>query len=269
MIIDAHLHLPPTNPKLSFIESKKKLMKELDKNKINYAILIPDNKNNSKIGDLDTCLNLIKDSKRLFLLGTIDIRIHGKEMIEKLDFLFNKGKIKGIKIFPGHDPIYPTDRRLIPVYKLCDKYNLPIVIHTGENSRDSKLGKYNDPKLIVKIAKRFPNLKILICHYFNPKIEYCYNTTKDYPNIYFDSSALVHQEVFEMSGEKILKKFIKKTILERPGKFLFGTDYCCEGCDMSGHINLIKGFNLPKKLEEEVFWKNADKLFKLKIGKHL
>jgi predicted TIM-barrel fold metal-dependent hydrolase len=100
------------------------------KNKIDYAILIPDNIHGSTIGDLDTSLELIKNEEKLFLLGTIDIRTEGKEWINKLDSLFQKGKIKGIKIFPGHDPIYPTNERLIPIYKLCIKHDYPIVIHT-------------------------------------------------------------------------------------------------------------------------------------------
>lgn len=262
-IIDAHLHLPILKKNHTLEKAKNKLVLDMKKNKINHAILIPDNLHGSKIGNLDDCLKLIKNSKNLFLLGTIDIQKEGKDSIKKLDFLFKEKRIKGIKIFPGHDPIYPTDKRLIPIYKLCDKYNLPIVIHTGENSKDSKLGKYNDPKLIVKIAKRFPNLKILICHYFNPKIEYCYNTTKNYPNIYFDTSALAHQEVLKMSGEKILKKFLKKTILERPGNVLFGSDYACDGCNMADHINLIKSLNLSNKINKEVFYKNAINLFKL------
>jgi uncharacterized protein len=265
MIIDAHLHLPPTNKNLCFRKSKEKLLSQMNKNKISYAILIPDNLENSKMGDLDKCLDLIKNEKKLFLLGTIDVRIHSKKWVTKLNSLFKKRKIKGIKIFPGHDPIYPTDKRLISVYRLCKKYNYPIVIHTGENSKTSRLGKYNDPKHIVKIAKKFPKLKILICHYFNPKIKYCHDMTKNYKNIYFDSSALAHPEVLEMSGEKTLKKYIKKTIIERPGKFLFGTDYACEGCNMKDHINLITSLGLTKKQEDEVFYKNAIKLFRLNI----
>jgi uncharacterized protein len=265
MIIDAHLHLSPTGESLSFEESKQKLLQKMNENKIDYAFLIPDNLHDSSIGDLDKCLGLVTDSKNLFLLGTIDIRIEGKEWIEKLDSLFKEGKIKGIKIFPGHDPIYPTDERYFPVYELCQKYDLPLVVHTGENSKNSDLGKYNDPKHLVELTEKFHGLKILICHYFNPRIEYCYNITKKHPRIYFDSSALAHKEVLEMSGEETLKHFLKRTIMERSGQVLYGSDYDCEGCNMKDHIELIKSLNLPKDIEEEVFCKNAIKLFKLDL----
>ena len=265
MIIDSHIHLPSLKENKTFQDTKSKLLEELKKNKIDYALLIPDNLKDSKIGDLDTCLGLFKQDKNIFLLGTIDVRVDGKETIEKLDKLFQEKKIKGMKIFPGHDPIYPNDERLFPVYELCQKYDFPLVVHTGENSKDSDLGKYNDPKYLIELTEKFHGLKILICHYFWPRIEYCYNITKKHPRIYFDTSALANEEVLEMSGKETLKNFLKRTILERPGQVLYGSDYACDGCTMENHINLIKELNLPKNVEEEIFWKNAKTLFKMEL----
>lgn len=259
MIIDAHLHLPPI--KTTFEESKKKLISDMNKNKIDYAILIPDNLHDSKIGDLDICLKLVEKEKRLFLLGTIDIRTEGKEWINKLDSLFKKNKIKGIKIFPGHDPIYPTDKELMPIYKLCIKHDYPIVIHTGWNSNNSEVAKYNDPKYIVEIAKEFPKLKIVISHYFWPKIEYCYKITKYFKNIYFDTSALADKEVIKETGLDKIKNILEKTIKDNPESVLFGTDYAM--CRFKDHIDLINSLKISKEDKERVFWKNTKKLFKI------
>jgi len=256
MIIDAHLHLPVI--KTTFEESKKKLLSDMDKNNIDYAILIPDNIPNSKVGDLDTCLKLVDNEKRLFLLGTIDIL---KEDVNKLDSLFKEGKIKGVKIFPGHDPIYPIDKRLIPVYKLCIKYDYPIVIHTGWNSNNPEVAKYNDPKYIVKIAKEFSKLKIVIAHYFWPEIDYCYKITKNFKNIYFDTSALADEEVIKETGLDKIKNILEKTVRNNPESVLFGTDYAM--CEFKDHIDLINSLKISKKEKEKVFWKNAKKLFKI------
>ncbi|MEM3405469.1 MAG: hypothetical protein QW117_00635 [Candidatus Pacearchaeota archaeon] len=94
MIIDAHLHLPVVKKNSTFEQSKKKLLSDLKKNKIDYAILIPDNLHDSRIGDLDVCLELIKNEKKLFLLGTIDIRTEEKEWITKLGSLLQEKKSK-------------------------------------------------------------------------------------------------------------------------------------------------------------------------------
>lgn len=263
MIIDAHSHLPSIKDVLTFEKAKKKLLLDMKKNKIDYSIIIPDNLHNSPIGDLDICLNLIKNEKNLFLLGTIDIQIERSEWVNKLDFLFKTKEIKGIKIFPGHDLIYPTDKRLLCVYDVCIKNDCPIIIHTGRSSNDPNAAKYNDPRYIIKIAKKFPKLKIVICHYFWPKVEYCYNITRGYKNIYFDTSALADNEIVKETGIKKIKKVLEQSIKDNPKSVLFGTDYAM--CTQQEHIQLINSLNISKENSERVFWKNANELFKLKI----
>jgi len=269
MIIDSHLHLPiikgKGSCKGSFEQAKKKLLSDLKKNKIDYAILIPDNVLGSLIGDLSVCLELVKGTKKLFLLGTIYLPTQGREWIRKLDVLFKKGRIKGIKIFPGHDPIYPTDRRLIPVYRLCVKHGLPIVIHTGWNSNHPEVAKYNDPKHIIKIAKKFPELKIIIAHYFWPGIEYCYEITRPFKNIYFDTSGLADDEVIRETGLNRIKTILEKTINDNPESVLFGSDYAT--CSLKKHLNLIHSLKASKEIKEKILWKNSVKLFKLRIRK--
>jgi len=261
MIIDCHLHLPVIK-KENFEDKKKRLISELDKNKVDYAIVIPDNEENSLIGDLNMVLRLTENEKRLFILGTIDIKKDTKKHLKQLEKLFKESKILGIKIFPGHDPIYPTDKRLIPVYKLCLKYNLPIMIHTGWNSNNQKVAKYNDPKYITEIAKNFPELKIIISHYFWPEIEYCYNLTKSFKNIYFDTSALADKEVIMETGKEKIKKILEKTVKDNKEKVLFGSDYSC--CGIKEHIDLVNSLSISKEEKERIFSRNAIKLFKLK-----
>ncbi len=263
MKIDSHLHLPPIKRGRNFLNSKKKLFHDMEKNKIDYAILIPDNVPNSKIGDLDKCLKLIEDEKRLFLMGTLNILKDEKSITNKLELLFEKRKIVAVKIFPGHDKHYPTDKRLFSIYKLCVKYSFPIVIHTGWNSKDPEAAKYNDPKYIVKIAKKFKKLKIVVSHYFWPKLEYCYELTKNFKNIYYDTSALADNEIIEATGLEKIKEILIETINKKPNNVLFGTDYSM--CDIKNHIDLVNSLDISEKQKDRVFYKNAIKLFKLKL----
>jgi len=78
---------------------------------------------------------------------------------------------------------------------------------------DSECSKWNDPKYIVKIAKKFPTLKIIIAHYFWPKMDYCYEITKNISNIYFDITAISDDEVIKKSsGIKKIKNILKKLL---------------------------------------------------------
>ncbi|WP_041721226.1 hypothetical protein [Alkaliphilus metalliredigens] len=58
MKMDCHLHLPTFEGLCSLEEKKCALMKELKKNKVDYAIVIPDHIKGSSIGDLDECIEL-------------------------------------------------------------------------------------------------------------------------------------------------------------------------------------------------------------------
>lgn len=264
MIIDCHQHLPSLEKEKTLENSKAKLLTELCRSKIDYAILIPDNTPKSEIGSLDEVLQLVKDNKQLYVMGTIDIQKRDyMSQTLKLDKLFQAGSIVAVKIFPGHDTIYPTDTRLLPVYKLCIKHAMPIVIHTGASSKDPEQARYNDPKHIIKIAERFSALKIVIAHYFYPKVEYCYNLTKAYENIYFDTSGLADDEVIAETGLAKIKKILTLTAIDRPNNIIFGTDYAM--CSIRKHIALVESLEIDRLTKDKIFAENAIKLFHLKL----
>lgn len=260
MIIDAHTHLPPKDGR-SFEFQRSQYVADLHKDNVESAILIPDNIVGSGIGDLDTCIGLFAGSHQIHLVGTIDIQTQGQVWLDKLDRLLSQDKIVGMKIFPGHDPIYPTDPRLDPVYSLCVRHRRPMIVHTGWNSGHPEVAAYNDPKYIVEVARRFPDLPLVIAHYFWPSVRYCYDVTRGYPNIYFDTSCLADAEVVAQTGGSIIREVLLTTIEEKPHGVLFGSDYLC--CERKAHIDLINDLPILSELKEAVFWKNAWDLFRL------
>jgi len=266
MKIDSHVHISIfENNAKNLEEAFHLLLQNMKNNNIEYAIVIPDNIENSpNIADLEKAKKLIKNNNKFFLLGSPQIIERGSDEITKYKRLIDNKTIIGIKFFPGHDPYYPTDKRCSPYYSLCEKNNIPVLFHTGENSGDSECSKWNDPKYIVKIAKKYPKLKIIIAHYFWPKIDYCYEITKNIPNIYFDISAMADDEVIEKSGgiEKI-KAVLKKTIQDNENKIIFGTDWPM--CKIENHVKLIKSLNLNINIENKIFYKNAIELYRLPI----
>lgn len=264
MIIDSHVHISIyDNNATSLEEAFGLFLKEMQKSGVNYAIIIPDNiEGSDNIADLGRAIKLIGERRNLFLLGSPQIIQRGKSELEKYEKLLKGGKIKGLKFFPGHDSYYPTNERCLSYYELCEKMDVPVLFHTGENSGDSECAKWNDPRYIVEVAKRYPKLKVIIAHYFWPKLNYCYAITKDISNIYFDLSAMADDEVVEKSGgmEKI-REVLKKTISDRPDKVIFGTDWPM--CKIEEHIELVRSLGLNKTVEEKVFYKNSTTVYNL------
>lgn len=264
MIIDAHIHLPIVSEERSYEQAKELLVEDLKRDQVSYAILIPDNLPNSVIGDVPTCLHLVQDTPELFLMGTIDIQTQGPAWINELANLIVQKRIVGMKIFPGHDPIYPTDPRLEPVYELCQETEIPLVIHTGINPGQPEVAEYNDPKHIVAVAQRYPNLKIVIAHFFWPKVDYCYEMTHNYSNIYYDTSGLADRELIEATGFERIQTVLLKTLENNPKKILFGTDYAM--CNRPDHIQMVNQLPVNNEVREGIFWRNAVELFGLPVN---
>lgn len=149
-------------------------------------------------------------------------------------------------------------------YELCQKLDVPVLFHTGENSGDSECAKWNDPKFIVEVAKKYLKLKVIITHYYWLKLDYCYEITKDVSNIYFELAALADDEVVEKSGgiEK-MREVPMKTISDRPDNVIFGTDWPM--CKIENHIELVKSLGLDNEAQDKIFWRNAAKVYKLMV----
>ena len=264
MIIDSHVHISLYNDNAkSLQEAFDVFLQEMEKNGISGAIIVPDNiEGSDAIADLDKAIELIGERKNLFLLGSPQIMQRGSSELEKYRKLLEEGKIKGLKFFPGHDPYYPTDERCLPYYELCQSLDVPVLFHTGENSGDSDCAKWNDPKYIVEIAKKYPKLKVIITHYYWPKMDYCYEITKDVSNIYFETAAMADAEVIEKSGgmEKV-REILRKTIADRSDKVIFGTDWPM--CKIEAQIERVKALILKEDVEAGVFWRNSEKAYKL------
>jgi len=265
MIIDSHLHLSITGDKeKSFNDVKENLIFDMEENGVSHCIVIPDNISGTNCADMAEVQKAIAGDERFFMMATLKIgEIENK--ISEMENLFKRRSVVGFKTFPGHDPIYPTDKRWLPIYDLCEKCNIPLVIHTGINSNDEKASGYNDPKYIIQIAQKYENLKIVIAHYFWPKLDYCYETTNGFDNIYFDTSALADQEVIEKSGgiDKI-KEILVKTVKRNPKSVLSATDWPM--AKISDHIALIKSLPISDMEKDNIFYKNAINLYSLPIS---
>lgn len=138
--------------------------------------------------------------------------------------LFKKGiedyGFGGLKLYPpcGYEINSPM---LYDFYDLCDKYRLPVLIHTGVYAPPYDYESKCYPESIVEIAGRYKNVAFILGH----------GGIKDYPtgiqlartidNIYVDISAF-QSEIYEPG---LVKDKMKKLAEMIPEKILFGTDW--------------------------------------------
>ncbi len=250
MIIDTHVHLVDKNR--NFERAKRKLIEELKKNNVDYAIVIPDSLSNTECADTKVVLKLIESEDNLFALGAYN-PINPSISLKELEELIKQKLILGVKLYPGFEPFYPNDLRLSALQEICSKYNVPVVFHTGYEHK-----KYSDPKFIVKIVEKFPKLKIVIAHLFVPKIDYCLKLTESFENIYYDLSALSDFEEEIKDKLSLLKSYIE----QYNSRFISGSDY--PACSMKEALEFVFSLDLDKKVLRKILFENAKRIYKLR-----
>ena len=268
MIIDCHTHAPT-------IDSMKKLVASMKKNKIAKSlVLYYRDIAEWAIGapHLREFMKNIASYPNLYAIGSIRMTNNPdfkKDLGELEGYVKNK-KIVGIKIYLGYERIYANDPKLDPVYKLCLKYDIPVIFHTGD-ILDSPQGmiRFANPVPIDDVASKNPSLKILICHLGNPWTRETALIVNRHKNVYTDISGTLS------AGTKYKRQdneFLKKRVLELvawcdgPKKLLFGTDF--DGLDklpykQEDYIQFLKTFKFSKEELELINHLNAEKLFKI------
>lgn len=270
MIIDSHTHLETFEGK--YIKPKQRLLdlkKSMKKAKVGKAIILQDIKAKFPVLSAEQILELIKNEKNLFLVGTISILRHTKKDIKKLDNLIEEKSIIGIKLYPGYESFYPFDKRCDSIYDLCEKYDVPVVFHTGDTLGTYAPIKYSVPIYIDDVACKRPALKIVIAHAGNPWIDDSLVVLGRHENVYADLSGLILGP-FNQPLTKYLKQSINKIIAWCEGghKLLFGTDWpinkdSVKGNLMSEYVKFIKSLEITKKDERKILYMNSQKLFRL------
>jgi predicted TIM-barrel fold metal-dependent hydrolase len=176
MIIDFHCHVGEDLEDVSL--SFEELKKSMDRFGITKAVVFPLNETDNKL--IEKSLEILEKSKKedwiIPFLRFNPLKIKKSELIN----LLNKG-FKGIKLHPRAQEFEIDDPDVFWIYELCEKKNIPILFHTAAKT------KYAPPTKIIHLAKLFPNLKIVIAHFFGNDFDIIEEVRK-YKNLYVDSS---------------------------------------------------------------------------------
>jgi uncharacterized protein len=267
MIIDSHAHVRKI-PDSPYADSRKKnlllLIKEARANKVNHLLIIAGFKD--KNGTIESTKIAAQESM-VSVIGSIDILTYTTKDLVQLEKLLRKKLIVGIKLYTGYQHFYPSDKRCTPIYKLCLKYQVPVIFHSGDTlagyTKNPKI-KYSHPIHIDDVATDFPDLKIVIAHMGNPWLTDCAEVLYKNPNVYADVSGLVVGDNLNTPYGQLMRRKIKDLIdYVGEDKLLYGTDWPL--CSMKTYLKFVRGLGLPKKSLERLLYKNAIKVFGLKI----
>ncbi len=146
------------------------------------------------------------------------------EVVDKID----RQGARGLKIHPGEGRFYPDDPSLGPVYETMVKRGLPVISHGGLDIANPD-PSYTRPSAFARVAEQYPDLKLVIAHLGNNFFDESAEMARKYPNIFFDTSAVIPGDE---NGEPLIKEnalsdaeavqLFRKIGVER---IMFGSDY--------------------------------------------
>ncbi len=269
MIIDAHTHigkLPHSSYSGDYKKNFNKLIKEAKANKVDRVLIIAgfEKKDGFNIST-KSLVKFVGNIHHVSVVGSIDILQYKSGDLVELENYLKEKSIVGIKLYTGYQHFYPTDKRCFPIYKLCLKYKVPVIFHSGDTLagyvKNPKI-KFSHPIHIDEIATDFPDLKIIIAHMGNPWLIDCAEVLYKNPNVYADISGLVVGDDLKTPYGKLMAKRIKELIdYVGENKLIYGTDWPL--CPIKTYINFTKSLGLSKKQLDQLFYKNSMRIFGL------
>jgi len=207
-------------------------------------------------------------------MGCVDLR-KNPDPPEKIDNLKEQG-FAGLKVIYSY---YPYNHEIyFPLYARAEKLGMPIIFHTGylAQAGDGSDGKYGidcnnyRPYLFDKIARAFPNLKIIGAHLGKPHCDEAITMMMAHRNVYFDFSGGSGRKSAKLKILKALSPMTSDANMSDPAenpalryfrKLCFGTDNPDPPIWIENSNWIMDKLHIPEETRERFYWKNAAEIF--------
>lgn len=179
-------------------------------------------------------------------LGTMHPDCEDKE--KEIENILELG-LKGVKLHPDIQGFKIDDYRMLKIYELCEKNNLVVLMHTGDNRYDM-----SNTNRMLPIVEIYEKLKIIGAHFGGWSIwdEAC-KILANHNNFYVDCSSSLYALSPEQATDIIN--------IYGADKVLFGTDYPM--WTPSEELKRFSELNLTEEQKDAILHKNAEKLFNI------
>ena len=157
--------------------------------------------------------------------------------------------LKGIKLHPDIQGFKIDDYRMLKIYELCEKKNLPVLMHCGDDRYDN-----SNPNRLKPILDIYRDLTVIGAHFGGYSVwDDAAENLSGYKNFYVDTSSTLFKVNVKRARELIDIFGIEKV--------MFGTDYPLWQVDEE--LDRFMKINLTDNERKQIFWENAARLLKL------
>ncbi|WP_434311128.1 amidohydrolase family protein [Hominifimenecus sp. rT4P-3] len=266
-IIDAHIHFSTNSPhfdQIAVAAGYENTTQGLQKN----------------FADAGVCHGIVMGNRSLYpedhkypdflhycigLDGSVLATVNPKEALALVEENLKRDSCVGIKLYPGYSPYYLNDPMYAPFYQLAEQFQKPVAVHMGATATSGARLKYSHPLTMDDVAAAHPKVSFVMCHLGNPWIVDAVAVLDKNPNVAADLSGI-------LEGKQDMERFLKEKegylshirtwlqYAESYDRLLYGTDW-----PLANEIDTVAFAKaiIPEKYWEQVFYKNARKIYSL------
>jgi predicted TIM-barrel fold metal-dependent hydrolase len=170
--------------------------------------------------------------------------------IEQETERFSSLGLCGLKLHPDFQQFHIDDPKMDRIYRAVGS-RMPILIHMGDVNFD-----YSSPRRLAKVMDRMPEVVFIAAHFGG---YHRWDEAKKYlfgrENLYIDTSSSF-QTISYAEGREMVR-------LHGADKVLFASDY--PAVHAAKAIDDVLKMELTEEENELIFYKNAEKLLRIKI----
>jgi predicted TIM-barrel fold metal-dependent hydrolase len=264
-LIDAHVHLNNYHEatRRPTTEHADDLFAKMDEIGVDHAVVITSYKVDLDRPSVEDLVGILSDSPRVTLVEGLRWRGETRSDLFSVEERIRDGIVKGIKLYPGYDHYAINDPSLESVFRIAGKYDVPVMIHTGDTYAKTAKVRMAHPLLVDDVAVDYPDVRFVMCHLGNPWFQDAAEVLYKNDNVFADISGLTLGD-FDYEFERYIAMRLKDmiTYMGDPGKqIMYGSDWPL--VHMKPYVKLLHELDFDETELENVAWRTASKLFKI------
>lgn len=128
-------------------------------------------------------VELSKGRPEVIGIGSVDVQRHDADAVVAHVKRVKALGLRGINVEPGFGatPLHFDDPLLDPVYETAQAIGLPVFLMSGPTTPDLA---YNDPSAIGRVARRYPDLPLVVSHGAWPRVDEIVGVAFRYANVH-------------------------------------------------------------------------------------
>jgi uncharacterized protein len=184
--------------------------------------------------DEQTAAYVAAHPEKLIGFASVDPNDPGAEA--RLERAVSDLGLRGIKMSPVYQDFHPLDPRAQALYRRAERLGLPILVHAARSFIPAAPMQYASPLLYDEVARRFPDLRIVLAHLGMPWAQETAIVVRKHANVLAEVSGCVKYPWWLYTA---LVAMLENHVGH---KILFGSDYPI--CTFEESLQALRSVNM-------------------------